>query len=385
MNFLFLDTVGYESALRLSGHHYARLLVKRRHRVLSLSSPVTPFHALRRTPEIARRFANHRRGFVAAPGAVHHYVPFSLLPVRKLYPFDQPWMLELAARTWMGDVLKRLRLMAFKPDVISLQNMMLWPLAKQFPEAVLHYRMEDLLSGFADMPKSMIEAERKVLESADIISLTSPQFERVLSESQRKKAIIAPNAVEADRFAKPMPRPEAYASITKPIAVYIGALRAWFDWDLLRSVALALPDVLFLIISPDPLRADLGQLPNVTHHPGVPYEELPAYYQHAAVSIIPFVDSPLVAPVNPMKMYECLAAGTPVVCSRWAQLEEMKAPVALARNADEFVDAIHRGIATPRPVDYSGFVSAHSWEKNLDELLTRIETVRIGISGSSVP
>ncbi len=380
MNFLFLDTLGYESALRLSGHHYARLLVKQGHRVVSLSAPVTPWHRLARAnrESIAKRFEAHHSGFSKAPGGVEHYVPHSWVPVRMGWPFDLDFVPELAARFYRRDILTRLSGTGFVPDVVSLQNLMFYPLVREFPSAVLQYRMTDKMNSFSDYPANLIRIESRVLDEADIISLTSRQFFSLLAEDQQLKALYAPNGVDIEHFSLPRPRPAAYEALRRPLAVYIGAVRAWFDWDLLGATARLLPEVQFVIISPDTPRADLMAEHNFIHIPGVSYEDVPAYYQHADVTIIPFVNSEAVAPVNPIKMFESLAAGTPVVCRNWEELRKLAPPISLADNAEAMAAAIRKEIGS-NSVEGPGasdFLRQYSWEGNLQALLRRVEEIR---------
>ena len=86
--------------------------------------------------------------------------------------------------------------------------------------------------------------------------------------------------------------------------------------------------------------------------------------------------SPLVAPVNPIKMFESLAAGVPVVAVKWKELAEMKAPISLASNTEEFASAIKRAIEKPGKPDAAELLARHSWDRNLDVLMGRIEEVR---------
>jgi glycosyltransferase involved in cell wall biosynthesis len=236
-------------------------------------------------------------------------------------------------------VLRRLESERFVPDVLSLQNLMFYPFVREFPKAVLHYRMTDRMDAFGDYPASMLAYERRVLDEADIISITSKQFMSLLGPEQQARAFYAPNGVDVEHFSRPRPRPAAYADTDGPIVVYVGALRDWFDWDLLRDALRAAPRFHAFVISPDAPRADLLGEPRFTYIPGVPYEEVPAYYQHATVTVIPFRDSPLVAPVNPIKMYESLAAGTPVAANSWAELRELGAPVIQAEGAASLAQA----------------------------------------------
>jgi len=378
LNFLFLETLGYESALRVSGHHYARLIARRGHRALSLSAPVTPFHRFARAQRetVRRRFEHHRWGFIAAGGGVHHYVPWTFLPLRNVYPLNQPWALRLAARGWLPDVEARLRRMRFTPDVISLQQLAFYPLLRRWPGAIVHYRMTDLMAGFVDLPASFHKIEDRLLEEADLISITSRQFMRRVGEHRAAKTLYAPNGVDLEHFARPHPRPSAFGPPGRPIVLYVGALRAWFDGELLRATMRALPKAAFFVVSPDRPPAEIAAEPNFHHVPGVDYEALPGYYQHALVTIIPFRDAPLVAPVNPIKLFESLAAGTPVVAVAWRELKEIHAPIGLAGGAEDFIAAVAEAVDRPKRVEAGEFLRGYSWEANVEALLERIGAIQ---------
>ncbi len=398
LNFLFLDTVGYESALRLSSHHFERILAGRGHRVVALAAPVTPLHRLARSGRraIARRFEFHRRGLAEAPqglqsGAakgVLNWVPKTWLPVKNVYPLNTPRALELAASGYMDDVRRRLAGIDFVPDVVSIENLAYGELARSFTDAVLHYRMVDCVEGFTDMPRCMIEAEPGLLNDADLVSITSRQFAGKLAGRNESKVIYAPNAVDIEHFARSeggptfgsssasSDRPAEYAGFERPIAIYVGALRGWFDWEMLLEAVRRLPEVEFVLISPDRPREDYSAFRNARWIPGVDYERLPAYLRHASVGLVPFLDSPLVAPVNPMKMYEYLAAGLPVVCGDWAELRRIGAPVRRARTAAEFATGIKQAIREGPLRDRRDFLASHSWEAEVDDLLGRIGELR---------
>ena len=159
------------------------------------------------------------------------------------------------------------------------------------------------------------------------------------------------------------------------------------------------PGVQFVIVSPDAPPEAAPRETNVAYLPGGLYEDVPAFYQHAAVGIIPFALSRLTAPVNPIKMYECLAAGTPVVASNWGELRRLDAPVSLAETPEDFARCIRDAVADDSRDDdrddrradgrddgladgveadeaIGKFLARHSWDGNLDELLRRIDQVR---------
>lgn len=382
MNCLFLETLGYESALRLSGHHYARLMTSSAAGVVfSVSSPVTPAHWLwrARDPAIARRFEAHARGF-RPPVEVHrvrlrHYVPFSWIPVHRRFPFNTDVALNLSCASYRNELLKRLSTLGFSPDLISIQSMMFAPLLKEFPRAKVWYRMEDLLTGFSDMPRSMIAAEAEVMDRADLITLTSPILLSAVPERHRAKTLVLPNGVDADHFIPPQARPDEYASITKPIALYVGALRSWFHWEWLESAMRALPDVQFVLISPDSVRESARAFPNFLHIPGVAYENLSAYVQHATLGIIPFIPSPLIDAVSPIKLLEFFSCGKPVVSTSWQTLRELSAPAHLAADPSEFIEGIRENLTNADEQTRSArldFALLYSWSGNLQKVMARL-------------
>lgn len=379
MNFLFLDTIGYESDLRVSGHHLARVLVQRGHRVVMLFSPVTPLHRLARKNRamIARRFAAHAARWVRGDDGVESYVPWSLLPVRAGW-LGGSLAMRLAAHFYTGDVLRRLRAAGFVPDVISLHNMMFWPLAQRLlqgalgPAPVLGVRIEDKMDSFGNVPPSMLAAAREACAAARVVSVTAHALGDGLEPAVRAKLLYLPNAADQAHFAAPQPRPAAYARISKPIVVYVGSLYGRFDWDLLQQVVRRAPELHFFLISPNAPQRDISDWANLSYIAGVPYAQTPAYYQHAAVSIIPFRRNELVDAVNPLKLHESLAAGTPVVATDWDELRRMQAPVALASGAEDFTQALRNAANAGPPAAAQAFLARHTWESNVEALLARI-------------
>jgi hypothetical protein len=70
---------------------------------------------------------------------------------------------------------------------------------------------------------------------------------------------------------------------------------------------------------------------------------MPSYLQHADMGIIPFDvrnHRELIDAVNPLKVYEYLAAGLPVVATDWLELSLLNLPIHRCRTPEEFVAGI---------------------------------------------
>src|SRR6185503_17721678 len=109
--------------------------------------------------------------------------------------------------------------------------------------------------------------------------------------------------------------------------VYVGSLHdARLDVELVAELAEALPQVNVLLVGPDSLVDEsrrLLQRHRNTRLLGVrPYNEVPAYLQHADVVIVPHRVSPFTESLDPIKAYECLAITTPTVATPVAGFRE---------------------------------------------------------------
>jgi glycosyltransferase involved in cell wall biosynthesis/GT2 family glycosyltransferase len=160
---------------------------------------------------------------------------------------------------------------------------------------------------------------------------------------------LIPNAVDVEAMRRPRPRPVDLPA--GPTAVYVGTLHAdRLDVDLTVRLSQGLPDVTVVLVGPDALddrsRRQLDDAGVVRLGPR-PYGDVPAYLHHADVVVVPHVVSPFTDSLDPIKLYECLAVGTPTVATHVAGFRDAGDPIRTARPA-RFVDAV-RGVLDDPP------------------------------------
>ena len=114
----------------------------------------------------------------------------------------------------------------------------------------------------------------------------------------------------------------------------------------------------------------LERLPNIHLLGARPYLELPEVLRGADVALVPYAINDLTRSVFPMKVYEYLAAGLPVVTTPLPALAET-AGVVVAADAPATVAAVERalaedGAATRRA--RSAAVRENSWDTRLEEI-----------------
>ena len=158
--------------------------------------------------------------------------------------------------------------------------------------------------------------------------------------------------------------------------MFVGAVAARkVDFDLVASIAAARPDWSVVLVGPvglgDPVTdvSALEALPNV-HLLGVRrQDELPAILRGADAGLIPYRSTRLTASIFPMKLYEFLSAGVPLVATGLPSVTGVDG-VELVDGAAAAVDALERALtATPeRRRALSAVAAEHSWSARLAEI-----------------
>lgn len=154
---------------------------------------------------------------------------------------------------------------------------------------------------------------------------------------------------------------------------YFGHLtEAWFDWDVVLEAARRLPDMDFELIGygePEWVRAATAALPNVTLVGKVPPASLWRYAQQWDVALAPFRPGPLAECIDPIKAYEYLYFGLPVVCTGIAHLAEFPG-VRVVQGAQAFIEACTAlAEAPPDTARLDAFLQQTTWEARFDRLL----------------
>ena len=173
--------------------------------------------------------------------------------------------------------------------------------------------------------------------------------------------------------------PSAIRGLARPIVVYVGAMEEWFDFDLVNRAARALPDFSFVMLG-DARRARFdARCPTFIAWGTVAHADLPAYLWNADVGIIPFdvKNHPaLVNSINPLKLYEYMACGLPVVSVGWEELRHIASPAWLTTTADDFYPSLsarlHAHGDRQRFIDYA---AAQDWGARADAIIAALGSV----------
>lgn len=200
---------------------------------------------------------------------------------------------------------------------------------------------------------------------ADRVTGTARVLRESLVRMGRRDAIYLPNAYNETIFDiyRSHPRPKEYLP-GRRVLLYFGSLYGeWFDWDAVRTTAARCPEAVLYLIGDYQGSESLPA--NVLLLGSRQIDQLPAYLAHADVALLPFKPGHISDAVSPIKVFEYLAMGVPVVSN---DLPEVRGypNLHIASSPGEFADACARPLE--RRVD-DGFLMSNSWASRLDAIV----------------
>lgn len=248
------------------------------------------------------------------------------------------------------------------------------------PEIIVYDYIDEYVDEFAHWQVGLDDC----LEQADVIVTTS---DRILEQMRAKypdKTFLIQNGADLSHFrAEGLGIPEDLAPIKKKhkyIVGFHGSLFSWIDYTLIRDIALLRPEWGVALVGPEyhPEKICKG-IPNIYFLGAKPYKKLPAYIKYFDVEIIPFEVRAMTQSANPIKMYESLAAGVPVVATPIRECLNFSPFIRIGRNADEFVRQIEdalRSKSSEQAVYYK-IAAENSWTERVGAIHSILDSVSV--------
>lgn len=199
-----------------------------------------------------------------------------------------------------------------------------------------------------EVRKRLERAERTVAARADVVLATAEVlYDKFKTYNQ--KTFMIKNGVDLSRYqnmaipSDPVLAQKMEAAGRAKVVGYQGGIASWFDFDLMEKVARNNPDFSFLFVGMVDVRVrrEFGRLchnRNVHYLGAVGPDVLPWVLSKIDIGIIPFKINDLIRATNPIKLYEYLAAGKPVVATPMQEVMryEAKGIVSTARDPEVF-------------------------------------------------
>ena len=206
------------------------------------------------------------------------------------------------------------------------------------------------------------EKHEKFLRDENVIVVATA--DKLITEAQkyRKKNIaLVTNGVDCDHFSKEVSFDEIPKEIkgvalkNKPVIGYFGAFARWFDYELIKKLALERPDYEILLIGWDydgSLKNEhLDIFDNITVVGPIDYAILPKYASIFTVSIIPFVINDVTEATSPIKLFEYMALGKAIVTTDMPECRKYES-VQIGKTHEEFIQKVDLALKLNEEASY---------------------------------
>lgn len=246
-------------------------------------------------------------------------------------------------------------------------------------KASLYHCIDDI-SQNAYTARHGIQLEEKACRGADCTLVTSSNLYQIKAPIARRIQTFF-NAADVSIFEKARtekyPRPVELQNRPNQVIGFIGNLdELRIDYVLLRQIALQFPDKTLLLVGPvnssEPAERGLTKLPNVIFAGSRALQDLPPLLQYMDCVLIPFLCNTLTFSIYPLKINEYLAAGKPVVSTRFSADIGTFAPyIYLADDSSEFLKHIETALQESNATlvqDRIALAQQNTWESRIEQL-----------------
>jgi len=243
-------------------------------------------------------------------------------------------------------------------------------------------------SGNRSQLELMIDQDAILCKSCDHVIVCSQQlFEDKAKFVGLDRLHLIPNGVHVEHYEAvadtSLPIHKIAEHWTKPVFGYTGTIHGdRVDVRLVAAVAKSYPSATIAMVGPNLLeqteQQELNQLSNIVFTGSQPYSQLPDIMRAFDVCMVPHRVTPFTESLNPIKLWEYLAAGKPIVSTNVAGFRDYPDLVCVADTSDDFVSLLALApVESPDlPSRRQKAVSQHTWEQRvaaIEALLLRSE------------
>lgn len=308
-------------------------------------------------------------------------------------PINLPWN-NISFARFVNKTYLRLFLSMWSKS-LKFKNPILWtynPLTTEFLDPGKYdktiYHCVDEIKEQPGMPREILEREEiKLLQVSDAIFVTAPQ----LYESKKKwnrNIFYFSNVADYGHFNKAVTvdyeLPEELRSLKGPFIGFIGAVSNYkVDFELLEYIASSRPDYNLLIIGlvgegePGTNVNILKKYSNIHFLGPKSYDTLPSYLKFFDVALLPNRLNEYTDNMFPMKFFEYLAAGRPVVSVNLSSIREFDGVVKIGHSHSEFLRHIDDCLEenNSRQLDFLNLAKEYTYETRMKKMLNAINEI----------
>jgi GT2 family glycosyltransferase/glycosyltransferase involved in cell wall biosynthesis len=277
-------------------------------------------------------------------------------------------------------------------DVVTLINYPRWqPLAQRlrdkFGQKIASDCLDDQRALAGMYSTTIFSYEDWLVENADLCLTSSVVLQEKL---HARSSTLLHNACDFDLFSQ-APSMGYLAHLPHPIVGFFGALADWIDMDLIRAAAENFPAWTFVYIGPHTFSNAAVEaewlaktnLPNIIVLAQMGLRELASHLADFDVCTMPFRDMLVTHSMNPVKVYEYLAGGKPVVARDLPEvrhLADVEAPglIRLYKTPQQFFSCLESALAEDNGdvrARRKAFAHLNDWDHRVAELSALLKSL----------
>jgi glycosyltransferase involved in cell wall biosynthesis len=281
-----------------------------------------------------------------------------------------------------ASILLHMKTCGIKHPLIWTYNPVIADLCAQLPNCgIVYHCVDDLRAAPRIEAQAIEEGEKRLSNIAKLCFTTSPLLQARM-KGLFKQSFYEPNVCDYTLFSSARHReePKDLANIPHPRLLFVGALSDYkVDFALIQKVARQLPNYHWVLIGP------VGEGQPGTQKPPTeanihllgprPYHDIPNYMAHCDVAVLPAPHNDYTAAMFPMKFFEYLASGLPVVSTNLPALQEFANLCFLADGAGAFAETLTRVINGERreAKAIQAACQHHSWQSRFKRMEEQLE------------
>jgi glycosyltransferase involved in cell wall biosynthesis len=295
------------------------------------------------------------------------YTPPLLLPAFQIFP----WLAKVnnfALAFFLRSAMAR----------VGIERPLLWlyshfnhPLIKKLGCKRALYECVDEFSGAKGLVRAEVAAalEVKTLRAVDLAIVTAPGL-KASKENYNRNIFVVPNAANVAHFGRAMsdslPEPADLRPISRPRLVFVGGIAYWVDLELLRHIAINRPGWNIVMIGPVMTNIGILQgLENISFLGRKPYDDLPGYLAWCDAALNPYKVDSVAENCSPLKLYEYLASGLPIVSTEMPEARRFDGLAAVAVSYEDYLKQLDDILAwDPEQMDRHRERAKHAASEN---------------------
>lgn len=353
-------------------------LLDRDCRILFVERQITLEHIIRNPKIIKKRFLSNKPPLREVGENLWIYQPPLLAPGR----YYSKTINKFSQRFLAKKIKIQLNLLSFQKPILWIYPPQSSPLIDYLPQKLVIYHCIDRFSaGQKGIKKLIIESqELDLIQKSDLIFVNGNQLMALFEKYTSTPIIFISSAADIKLFQSTSEIHPQITQFPSPRLGIIGTFDARLDTQLLIHIAQSHPNWHLVLIGhtrPGLKHFDeLLGISNVHWLGSQPFLSLVNWMNGMDVLLIPYIVNQLTQYINPLKVYEYLAVGKPIVSTDLPEIRSLAHLVDITQSNNMFIEAINKALiedSTSKVNERRRVAFKHDWDDRVNTMWELIQ------------